>query len=368
MELMNEIERAPKSGDFAILLDAKSGAWEVGRWAQESRSWVQPNGKPLRLIPTHWAPASGDPSGSTWQGLSFLAPLRSLQKTVAKRPRTRSVLAFAALVMILIGGYAVFAPFAFIGTGSTGLELHRERERADVLVRDLAAAREKIALLIEREKSAQAQALEAKEIADAKQEELKKAFDEKMAIAERADALARDLAAAREKITVLIEREKSAQAKALEAKQIADAKQEELKKALDEKTATAEAFARELASIRANIASAGKHLNVDASAQDGASATGSLKHPIQRSNASPAITGTIPQPPKRPSQSQPAGTTAVAPNNATANNAEAQIAQTPSQPKCNVKACAAAYKSFNKSDCTFQPTLPVGAPRELCKK
>jgi hypothetical protein len=312
MELMNEIERAPKSGDFAILLDAKSGAWEVGRWAQESRSWVQPNGKPLRLIPTHWAPASGDPSGSTWQGLSFLAPLRSLQKTVAKRPRTRSVLAFTALVMILIGGYAVFAPFAFIGTGSTGLELHRERERADVLGRDLAAAREKIALLIEREKSAQA--------------------------------------------------------KALEAKQIADAKQEELKKALDEKTANAEAFARELASIRANIASAGKHLNVDASAQDGASATGSLKHPIQRSNASPAITGTIPQPPKRPSQSQPAGTTAVAPNNATANNAEAQIAQTPSQPKCNVKACAAAYKSFNKSDCTFQPTLPVGAPRELCKK
>jgi len=365
MELMNEIERAPKSGDFAILLDAKSGAWEVGRWAQESRSWVRSDGKPLRLIPTHWAPASGDPSGSTWQGLSFLAPLRSLQKGVPKRPRTRSILVFTAVVIIFISGYAAFY-FDFIGIGPTGLELHRERERADV--RDLAVARETIALLIEREKSAQAKALEAKEIADAKQEELKKAFDEKMVIAGRADALARDLAAAREKITLLAEREKSAQAKALQAKQIADAKQEELKKALDEKTATAEAFARELASIRANIASAGKRLNVDASAQDGASATGSLKHPIQRSNASPAITGTIPQPPKRPSQSQPAGTTAVAPNNATANNAEAQIAQTASQPKCNVKACAAAYKSFNKSDCTFQPTLPVGAPRELCKK
>jgi len=311
MELLNKIELAPKSGYFVILLDVQSGAWEVGRWAQESRSWIRPDGKPLRLIPTHWAPASGDPGGSASQGLSFLAPSRSLQKTVPKRPRTRSILAFTAVVVIFISGYAVF-DFDFIGTGSTDLELRRERDRADVLVRDLAAAREKI--------------------------------------------------------TLFIEREKSAQAKALEAKHISDAKQKELKKALDEKTATAEAFARELASVRENIASAGKHLNVDAIAQDGASATGSLKHPIQRSNAPPAITGTVPQAPTRPSQSQPTGATAVAPNNATANNAKAQIEQTPSQPKCNVEACAAAYKSFNKSDCTFQPFLPVGGPRKLCTK
>ena len=385
MKLMNQIELAPKNGDFVILQDARSGSWEVGRWAQETSSWVQIDGKPLRLFPTHWVPVSGDPAGSP-NRLSFLVPPPPLKVTAPKWLRTRFILAFTAAV-IFISGYAVF-DFGFIGTepvkdsslnkiigSATKLEQDRERDRADVLVRNLAAAREEIALRIERENAAQAKALEVKRIADAKQKELKQALDEKTA---RADTLAKDLAT---EIAVNIGRVNAAQAEALQAKLVAEAKEKELKQALDERAARAEALARELTAVRENIASAGKPLNVDVVAQDGASLTGPLNRPIQESNAAPAITGVVPNtqslddvttgtviglsqlPPTRPSQSQPTSATAVTPNSATTDNADALVAQTPSQPKCDVSACTSAYRSFRKSDCTYQPS---GGPRRLC--
>src|ERR1019366_4817366 len=184
----------------------------------------------------------------------------------------------------------------------------------------------------------------------------------------------------------------------LQAKLVAEAKQKELKQALDERAARAETLARELTSVRENIASAGKPLNVDVVAQDGASPTGPLNRPIQESNAAPAITGAVPntpslddlttgtptlsntrsapisaapddavvglsQPSTRPSQAQPTSATAVTPNSATTDNADALVAQTPSQPKCDVSACTSAYRSFRKSDCTYQPRR---GPRRLC--
>jgi len=67
--------------------------------------------------------------------------------------------------------------------------------------------------------------------------------------------------------------------------------------------------------------------------------------------------------------------TAVTPNNAATDNF-APIAQIPSQSKCDVSACTSAYRSFRESDCTYQPsggprrlctkgvvaTEPTGAP------
>lgn len=37
----------------------------------------------------------------------------------------------------------------------------------------------------------------------------------------------------------------------------------------------------------------------------------------------------------------------------------------PPQPKCDVAACAAAYRSFRESDCTYNPSV---GPRRLCTK
>jgi hypothetical protein len=248
MELAKPIELAPKNGDFVVLQDGCSGSWEVGRWALESSSWVQLDGKPLRIFPTHWVPVSGDTAGSeNTEGLSFLVPPIQMMEPSPKRLRTRFILAFT-VAAIFIGGYAAF-DFGFTGAGpakdssfdkivGSATELKREvsgeRDAANPIVRDLAATREEIALHI--------------------------GFEEAL------------------------------QAEALEAKRVADAKQRELKQALDESEARAEALSRELTSVREKFASVGKSFNKDVVAQDGASPTRPLD--IQESNA--GMTGVVP--------------------------------------------------------------------------
>jgi hypothetical protein len=250
MELAKPIELAPKNGDFVVLQDGCSGSWEVGRWALESSSWVQLDGKPLRIFPTHWVPVSGDTAGSeNTEGLSFLVPPIQMMESPPKRLRTRFILAFT-VAAIFIGGYAAF-DFGLTGAGpaknssfdkvvGSATELKREvsgeRDAANPIVRNLAADREEIALQIGRE-----------------------------------DAL---------------------QAEALEAKRVGDAKQRELKQALDESEARAEALSRELTSVREKFASVGKSFNKDVVAQDGASPTRPLDRPIQESNA--GMTGVVP--------------------------------------------------------------------------
>jgi hypothetical protein len=252
MELAKQIELAPKTGDFVVLQDGWSGSWEVGRWASESSSWVQIDGKPLRIFPTHWVPVSGDTAGSeNTEGLPFLVPPIQVMEPHPKRLRSRFILTFTAAA-IFIGGYAAF-DFGFTGAGPAKdssfdkivgsaaelkREAHGERDGADVMVRNLAAAREEVALYIGRE-----------------------------------DAV---------------------QAEALEAKRIADAKQRELKQALDESEARAKALARELRSARENIASVSKPFNENVVAQDDASPTGRLRRPAPESNAVPGITGVVP--------------------------------------------------------------------------
>jgi len=43
----------------------------------------------------------------------------------------------------------------------------------------------------------------------------------------------------------------------------------------------------------------------------------------------------------------------------------AKAAAEAAPPKCDVDACADAYRSFRTSDCTYQP---IGGPRRLCTK
>jgi hypothetical protein len=204
MELARQIELAPKNGDFVVLQDERSGSWEVGRWAPERSSWVQIDGKPVRIFPTHWVPVSGGTAGSengegrhqkiadpcleplhTLLGrartqipfpvLSFPVPPIPVMEPSPKRLRIPSILAFA-LAPIFIAGYAAFD--------------FGERDGAGVFASNLAAARGEIALHIGRGDAVQAAALEAKRIADAKQRELKQALDESEA---KAEALAREL-------------------------------------------------------------------------------------------------------------------------------------------------------------------------------
>jgi TPR repeat protein len=244
MELAKQIELAPKNGDFVVLQDGGSGSWEVGRWAPESNSWVQIDGKPLRIFPTHWVPVSGDTVGSkNTEGLPFLV---SAIQAPQRRLRIRFNLAFT-VAAIFVSGYAAF-DFGFTGAGPA------KDSSFDKIV--LPAAELKREVSGERDD---------------------------------ADVIAHNPVPAREEIH--IGREDAARAESLAATQIADARQRELKQALDESEARAEALAHELASVRA---SAGKPLNENAVAEDAASPTGPLNLLIQESNAVSGMTDVVP--------------------------------------------------------------------------
>jgi hypothetical protein len=250
MEFANQIDGAPKNGDFIILHDASSQ--EVGRWAQEANRWVRPDGTPVRISPTHWTRVSDDFAGpSDHERPLFLAALAADDETeqTQKRPLTPLILALVTAIFC-IGGYVFWIGSKDSSSGNWAADLEREfsryRERASVAIGGLTAARE-------REDVALTDALESTQIANSKQGESKQALDESEA---KSEALARELASARENdvaarnLAVARERENAAQA--LETKQIADAKQKEFKQALDESEAKSEALARELASAREN--------------------------------------------------------------------------------------------------------------------
>ena len=231
MELA-KIDVAPKNGDFIILQDACSR--EVGRWAQEANGWVQPDGTPVRISPTHWTRVSDDFAGPTdRERLLFLAaPLPDDEtEQTQKRPLNRLILALVTAIFC-IGGFVFWIGSKDSSSDSSAANLEREfsreRDRASVAIGGLTAARE-------RENVALTEALESIRIGNSKQRESKQALDESQV---KSEALARELASARESevaarnLAAVRERENAAQA--LETEQIADAKQKELKQALDD--------------------------------------------------------------------------------------------------------------------------------------
>src|SRR6202163_4169530 len=105
MEFTKQIDGAPKNGDFIILQDA--GSSEVGRWAQEANGWVQPDGTPVGISPTHWTRVSDDFAGPTDRERSlflapFAAPLPADQTDqTQKRPVTRLILALVTAIFCI---------------------------------------------------------------------------------------------------------------------------------------------------------------------------------------------------------------------------------------------------------------------------
>src|SRR4029077_664159 len=177
MSFAKQIAHAPKNGDLIILEDANSQ--ELGRWAQEANGWVQPDGTPVGFSPTHWndAPLPDDETEPTQQ-----------------RPFTRLILALVAAI-VCIGGIVFWIESEDSSSGNSAANLEqkfsKERDRASVAIGGLTAARE------------------PENVALTEQSKLKQPLDESEA---RSKALARELA---------------------ETKQHADARQMELREALD---------------------------------------------------------------------------------------------------------------------------------------
>jgi TPR repeat protein len=286
MEPVGQIELAPKNGEFVILQDLVSGSWEVGRWAKESNSWVEINGKPLRLFPTHWVPISGDAAGLKKRDILFLLGSSQPKMIGSSQPKMiaskwlRPFILASMGVMLLIAGYAA-SVFGVLETGPIKvLNLNKIAGSAMPADRNLAATREEISLLVARENAAKAETLEAKRTAD---------------------ALATELSDTTSRVN-------QARAENLQIKQLSDANEKNLKKALDEAMARATTLERELLSVRQNIAATGKVLSGSDMAQDGVSQTRAQKRAAKESSAAPVTTGTVSNP-----KSPDVGTTGTPP-------------------------------------------------------
>ena len=320
MEWTNKIESAPRNGDFVILQDSLTGSWEVGRWVEESKNWVQIDGSPLRLFATHWMPVSHDPAASSHDPVGS----KSSQRLSLKN-RRRLVLALTAVLSI--GGGIAASDLGIFDFGRTkeasidkkvSSEPEREQSRALASVpgRELAAAREEAknnelertlaestaradkladkvdklakelaaetAANIERVNTVQSVALQAKLAVEAKNKELKQALDDSSV---RADKLAKDLAA---ETAANTRRINALQAEALQAKLATEAEEKKLKQAFDEEKAKAEALAGELKSAQENIAVAEKSRSGGIAAQADVSPTGSFDRAVQSADAAPA--------------------------------------------------------------------------------
>jgi hypothetical protein len=81
--------------------------------------------------------------------------------------------------------------------------------------------------------------------------------------------------------------------------------------------------------------------------------------------SSPAPSTTIGAPIVAPTLAAPARPAAPATAGAAAQAAAPAVAAPEPEARCNVDACAAAYRSFRPADCTYQPS---NGPRRLCTK
>ena len=292
MELAKQIEVAPKNGDFIVLQDTCS--WEVGRWAPEANGWVQPDGIPVRISPTHWTPLPDDVAGATdRERLLFLAG--SLPDDEAgqtqKRPHSRLIMTLV-IAIFCIGGLVFWIGSEDSGSGNLAADPEREfsqrQDRAYDAIGDLTAARKQTNVAL-------TEALDSERTPNSKERELKQALDESEA---RSNALDLELASARENDAAArnraATREHENAALVVETQQIADAKLRELKQALDESEKRALALERELMGARATIASAEKPSTAEVTARDATAPTEPLNRPMEGSNAVSEIPGSTP--------------------------------------------------------------------------
>jgi hypothetical protein len=54
------IETAPTNGKFVIIEEQATGKYDVACWSLEAAGWIDENGEPAKVFPTHWYPIQGE--------------------------------------------------------------------------------------------------------------------------------------------------------------------------------------------------------------------------------------------------------------------------------------------------------------------
>ncbi|HEX2887877.1 hypothetical protein [Vineibacter terrae] len=311
------IETVPKDGKFVILDDGVN--YDVARWVAERRIWIDENGEPCKLSATHWLPYSQwlyglhahagrasdeaaaertrlhdfllSSSRATPQRLTLLSTpppavanrsLAAIAATTAKAVREGTtqagrrlavpVIAVGSLAAGVAGTYFYAEVTGYVGAHTRSSadasdatpgrmipardaeelrqSLLREHERAEALARDLAAARREMeAQAAQSSKAGDAAVLE-RQAGERAAAELRQSLQQEH---DRAEALARDLAAARREIQAQAAQSSKAGDAAILERQAGERAAAEMRQSLQQEHDRAEALARDLAAARREV-------------------------------------------------------------------------------------------------------------------
>ena len=296
---------APKSGAIIILLDDNSGAWEVGYWSAGIFNWTQMDGEPLRIFPTHWASANncsiivpearasqGDNSRIDDNNKKRFLPLdtaavfenRISPSEIRPSKLRRGVLAVVALIGLLPAGYAlgIFGDFAerrrVIETSVDGghkapsdeassienravkLEAggYLERARADSIASDPDQA------AFAGPTTAEASPLDAAQLVKLVAAAETVSAGERDAEPKRSDGVAQELAIVRAELADRVAAEASARREVAQLARLLEVNEKIWAGALDAERERSDGIARELATVRAELAD---HVTAEAAAR-----------------------------------------------------------------------------------------------------
>lgn len=249
-----DIGLAPKNGDLIVLRDALSGAWAIGRWAAASDDWVDVDGHPVRLVPTHWEPVSGEAFGQTRSDNWFV--VKALVPTVFAATRYPSFkIVFSAAVMLVAiyatSGFRITDIWPFQTLNLNKIAAHHEpaaQDKIAELVGKLAQARAEAKLSSEQADAAQAELRDSARAAEVKQAELTQQLNDSTTASQAELRETKRVADAKlvELTQQLTNNTATTQAELRNATRAAEAKQTELTQRLNDTTAQSDRRAREM--------------------------------------------------------------------------------------------------------------------------
>jgi hypothetical protein len=302
-----------RDGEFVILEDEVSGTYAVARWSADRAAWICEDGAPSRIAPTHWHPLVQEHHrakplediAAAAQLSSWLSrhafPRFAWSRTAAqyiqrvsdtvgtalarmvtttalppgggptdiRRARRRGKIApiAACLVAAAVAGWWLYGSevagddVAQVNqdVAQVNQVVQREHERAEALTRELTMAQREVEMRAAQSRKASDEASEARQAAERSAVELQQAVQQER---DKAEALTRDLAAARREIETRTEAVRTAGSEAAQARAAAERTAATARQALQEERARADTLARDLDAARreieAQVAASGK--------------------------------------------------------------------------------------------------------------
>jgi len=251
--MRQSIKTAPKDGRFLIVDDDVTGRYDIACWSAERGLWIGEDGTPSTVNPTHWRslPHTRD-EARAWKA-EGLAPVPRRRRRFGASAIIAGLMliSFSATYFGAEIGAFVEAPdllaTARLTSERAAAAAQQAGDKIDVLTRELAAARREIETQRALSTRVAADAAQVKRAADSTTADFQRALQQER---ERAEALVRELAAVRSQSDAQIALTTRTANEAAQARQAAERTVTDLRQGLQQERDRAETLARELLSAR----------------------------------------------------------------------------------------------------------------------